>query len=145
MMGESQSKYPMYGEYLCQPEENCIRFFMTTGTTAVPRRFAYTSYDWYNIACAAFARFVVSAGVTANDRAFIAFGYGTFIGFWAAHHGFEQLGAMVYSGGGFPSVVRLRLMKDLKATILTATPTYAMHGGNGTFAFSKRGITLLYI
>ena len=54
-------------------------------------------------------------------------------------------GRKLYSGGGFPSVVRLRLMKDLKATILTATPTYAMHGGNGTFAFSKRGITLLYI
>src|SRR3990170_2113503 len=28
MMGESQAKHPPYGEFLCPPVEDCVRFFM---------------------------------------------------------------------------------------------------------------------
>lgn len=127
LMGESQEKHPPYGEFLCQPEENYIRYFMTSGTTATPRSFIYTARDWYDVACGSFARIALSAGVTARDRVFIAFGYGTFTGFWCAHHGFEQVGALVYSGGGFSSVDRLRVMQSVRATVLAATPTYALN------------------
>jgi len=127
IIGESQDNYPPYGEFLCQPKENCARYFMTSGTTGTPRNFVFTARDWYDFACGCFARYAASAGVTSQDRAFIAFGYGMFTAFWAIHHGLEKIGAMVYPGGGYSSVDRIRLMRNIRPTVLAATPTYALH------------------
>jgi phenylacetate-CoA ligase len=66
------------------------------------------------------------AGVTANDRVFLPFSFGPFIGFWAAVEGVRQLGAMMIPGGGWDSLVRLRMMRDLGATVICCTPTYAL-------------------
>ena len=34
IMGESQDRFPPFGEFLCVPEREIVRFFRTSGTTA---------------------------------------------------------------------------------------------------------------
>jgi len=66
------------------------------------------------------------AGVTAADRVFMAFSFGPFVGFWAATEGARQLGALMIPGGGRDSAQRLELMREVGATVLCCTPTYAL-------------------
>src|SRR5207253_365149 len=66
------------------------------------------------------------AGVTRSDRVFLPFSFGPFIGFWAAVEGVRQLGAMMIPGGGWGSLERLHMMRDLGATVICCTPTYAL-------------------
>jgi phenylacetate-CoA ligase len=67
-----------------------------------------------------------AAGVTAEDRVFLAFSFGPFIGFWSAFVGAERVGALCISGGAMTSEQRVRNMLDLGATVLLCTPTYAL-------------------
>jgi phenylacetate-CoA ligase len=64
--------------------------------------------------------------VTAEDRVFLAFSFGPFIGFWATVEGARKVGAMVIPGGGWDSIQRLHMMRDLGATVVCCTPTYAL-------------------
>jgi phenylacetate-CoA ligase len=68
-----------------------------------------------------------AAGVTAADRAMLAFSFGPFIGFWSAHDALVARGALVIPGGGMNSRARLDLMERTGATALFCTPTYALH------------------
>ncbi len=67
-----------------------------------------------------------AAEVTSDDRVFFAFSFGPFIGFWSAFGGAERLGALVISGGAMTTEQRVRTVLDLGATVLLATPTYAL-------------------
>jgi len=67
-----------------------------------------------------------AAGVTAGDRIFLAFSFGPFIGFWSAFAGAERLGALTISGGAMTTEQRIRNLRDVGATVLLATPTYAL-------------------
>ena len=124
IIGESQDKYPPFGEFLCVPEAEIVRFFRTSGTTFEPRNFAYTWNDWWNIATEAMARVKWSIGIRPEDKAFMAFPYSTFVSLWSAHYACEKLGCMVIPGGGISTKERLLLMKNMKATVLCGTPTY---------------------
>ena len=68
-----------------------------------------------------------SAGVTKNDRGYLAFSYGPFIGFWAAHEAVQRIGGMVIPGGSMSSEERLNSMIQNNATVLFCTPSYALH------------------
>jgi len=124
-VGESQDRCPPFGEFLCVPERDIVKFYRTSGTTFHPRNFAYTFNDWWNITCEVMARIKYSTGVRAEDRAFIAFPYSTFVSLWTAHYACEKIGCMVIPGGGISTKERLNLMKNMKTTLLCATPTYA--------------------
>jgi phenylacetate-CoA ligase len=64
--------------------------------------------------------------VTVADRLFLAFSFGPFIGFWATVEGARKVRAMVIPGGGWDSIQRLNMMRDLGATVVCCTPTYAL-------------------
>lgn len=127
VVGESQDRHPPFGEFLCIPEREVVRFFQTSGTTYRPRYFVYTFHDWWNISVEFMARIQYSVGVRAEDRAFLAFPYNTFVSLWSSHYACEKIGCMVIPGGGISTKERLNLMKDMKTTLLFATPTYAYH------------------
>ncbi|UCE72850.1 MAG: AMP-binding protein [Methanomassiliicoccales archaeon] len=129
-VGESQEKFPPFGEFLCVPEEEVVKYFRTSGTTFNPRNFAYTYYDWWHISIEMLARMKYSCGVRAADRAFIAFPYNTFIALWSSHYACERIGCMVIPGGGTSTKERLNLMRNMKVTVLCATPTYAYRLAN---------------
>jgi phenylacetate-CoA ligase len=130
MVGESQERSPWFGEFLCVPEADIVRYFRTSGTTLKPRNFAYTYHDWWDISVEVLARMMYSVDITADDRAFIAFPYSTFINLWTGHYACEKLGCMIIPGGGISTKERLKLMQDMQVTVLCATPTYANHLAN---------------
>ena len=111
---------------LTWPLERYVRFHQTSGTRGRPLAVYDTAEDWRWWVDA--WQFVLdAAGVTAGDRAMLAFSFGPFIGFWSAHDALIARGAMAIPGGGMSSRARLDLIDRTGATALFCTPTYALH------------------
>ncbi len=121
-----QTAHPPFGSNLTYPLERYSRYHQTSGTTGEPLRVLDTpqTWDWWGRCWLEVLR---GAGVTEWDRAFFAFSFAPFIGFWSAYHGVSMLGAMTISGGGADSVRRLKLIAETGPTVLLSTPTYALH------------------
>lgn len=121
----AQEQAPPFGTNATFPEENYTRVHQTSGTTGTPLRVVDTpeSWDWWGHCWGHVLR---AAGVGAADRIFLAFSFGPFIGFWATVEGARKIGAMVIPGGGWDSIQRLEMMRDLGATVVCCTPTYAL-------------------
>ncbi len=107
------------------PETAYTRIHQTSGTTGTPLRVFDTaeSWDWWGH-CWGFV--LAGAGLTPQDRFFVPFSFGPFIGFWAALGGAQRVGALMIPGGGRTSSQRLQLMADLGVTAMACTPTYAL-------------------
>ncbi|HEX3377667.1 MAG TPA: hypothetical protein VHS29_12445 [Candidatus Acidoferrales bacterium] len=121
----AQAEAPPFGTNATFPQGAYSRLHQTSGTTGIPMRVVDTpeSWDWWGSCWATVLR---GAGVTAEDRLFLPFSFGPFIGFWATVEGAKQIGAMMIPGGGWDSLQRLQIMRDLGATVLCCTPTYAL-------------------
>ena len=122
---KAQSEAPPFGTNATFAESAYTRLHQTSGTTGAPLRVVDTreSWDWWGT-CWAYV--LKAAGVTAADRLYLPFSFGPFIGFWATVEGARQIGAMMIPGGGWDSLGRLRNMRDVGATVLCCTPTYAL-------------------
>lgn len=107
------------------PDEEIVRIHSSSGTTGTPIIIPYTKRDvddWSEM----FARCYRVAGITSSDRIHITPGYGL----WTAGIGFqlgcERLGAMAIPMGPGNTDKQLRMMVDLKSTVLCATSSYAL-------------------
>ncbi|USK60060.1 phenylacetate--CoA ligase family protein [Peribacillus asahii] len=125
-LAEDQKLYPPYGRNHSYPEGSYIRYHQTSGTTGRPLKVLDTakSWDWWSDC---WVEVLKSAGVTKKDRAYLAFSFGPFIGFWAAHEAVQKLGSMAIPGGSMSSEERLNSMLQNEATVLFCTPSYALH------------------
>ena len=122
-----QAANPPFGTDLTFPLEDYTRLHQTSGSSGdQPLRWLDTqqSWDWWLRIWA--DHVYQAAGVTPTDRVFFAFSFGPFIGFWSAFGGAERLGAMAISGGAMTTEQRIRNLRDVGATVLLATPTYAL-------------------
>ena len=106
--------------------EQYVRFHRTSGTTGSPLVILDTATDW-QWWIDTWQYVLDAAGITELDRAFLAFSFGPFIGFWSAHDAIVARGAMSIPGGGLRSLARLELIESSGATLLFSTPTYALH------------------
>jgi phenylacetate-CoA ligase len=123
---EDQARHPPFGSNLSRPLARYTRLHRTSGTTGRPLLWLDTAASWaWWLDC--WEEIYRAAGVTAADRVFVPFSFGPFIGFWAAFEAAQKLGALVVAGGGLGSAQRLELMADCGATVVVATPTYALH------------------
>ena len=122
---DDQAANGPFGTNLTYPIEAYVRMHQTSGTTGVLLKVLDTteSWDWWG---RCWGHVLAGAGVTASDRLFMAFAFGPFIGFWAAVEGARKIGAVMIPGGGRDSQQRLELMRDVGATVLCCTPTYAL-------------------
>jgi len=122
---QAQADAPPIGTNATFPESAYSRLHQTSGTTGEPLRVVDTpeSWDWWG-RCWGFV--LSGAGLAADDRVFLPFSFGPFIGFWAAVEGAKQIGAMMIPGGGRDSIQRLQAMRELGATAMCCTPTYAL-------------------
>ena len=107
------------------PDEEIVRIHSSSGTTGTPIIIPYTQKDvddWATM----FARCYAVAGITKSDRIHITPGYGL----WTAGIGFqfgcEKLGAMAIPMGPGNTDKQLKMMADLKSTVLCATSSYAL-------------------
>ncbi len=119
-----RENYP-YG-LLAVPVSELARIHASSGTSGKPTVVAYTKEDmedWTNCV----ARLVVAAGGRSDDIVQICFGYGLFTGALGLHQGWERIGAAVIPASTGNSERQIMLMKDLGATAIVATPSYALH------------------
>lgn len=119
---------PPYGSNLTYPLSRYTRFNHTSGTTGKLLRWLDTpeSWDWmlYN-----WELVLTAAGVKRGDRAFFAFSFGPFLGFWTAFGAAARMGCLCIPGGGLDTIGRLRAILDNEATILCCSPTYTIRLG----------------
>jgi phenylacetate-CoA ligase len=109
----------------CGGEHGYRRVHMSSGTTGNPVLNPYTSADvgqWGET----MARCYVAAGVSAADVIQITPSFGLFTGGFGFHFGAERRGATVIPVGAGRTLLQLRLMRDLRATVLAAIATYPL-------------------
>jgi phenylacetate-coenzyme A ligase PaaK-like adenylate-forming protein len=120
---ELRDAYP-YG-LACARASGYRRIQMSSGTTGNPILNPYTAADvaqWGEV----MARCYVAAGVGRGDVIQITASFGLFTGGFGFHYGAEHIGAMVIPTGAGRTGLQLRLMRDLKATVVTAIATYPL-------------------
>jgi len=110
------------------PMDNVVRIHASTGTTGKPTVVGYTARD-INTWAELMARSLAAGGATREDIIHNAYGYGLFTGGLGIHYGAEKLGASVIPVSGGNTKRQIVIMKDFGPTILTATPSYALHLG----------------
>lgn len=119
-----RENYP-YG-LLAVPLSDLARIHASSGTSGKPTVVAYTKEDMEDwTECV--ARLVVAAGGRSDDIVQICFGYGLFTGALGLHQGWERIGAAVIPASTGNTERQIMLLKDLKATAIVATPSYALH------------------
>lgn len=136
---ENQAQKPLFGDLITRPETDAIRYHLTSGTSGrQPLRVLDSRKDWAWIAemwCHGFWAF----GVRPDDKVFFAFSYGSFIGFWGAHYCCEKIGCLTLASGNMTTEQRVKQIVELGATVVCATPTYALRMGQTA---EKMGIDL---
>ncbi|WP_371261793.1 MULTISPECIES: phenylacetate--CoA ligase family protein [Desulfovibrio] len=108
------------------PRDHIVRLHASSGTTGKAVVVGYTARDletWAEL----MARSMSAAGVSRSDVVHIAYGYGLFTGGLGAHYGAERIGATVVPASGGATRRQAHLMRDFGATVLCATPSYALH------------------
>jgi phenylacetate-CoA ligase len=118
------------------PMNEVVRVHSSSGTTGKPVVVGYTMGDidtWAEL----IARLVTAAGVTADDVAQIAFGYGMFTGGFGLHYGLERVGATVVPHSAGNTNRQLQFMLDFGTTVLVSTPSYALYLGE---MLDRRGV-----
>ncbi len=111
---------------LAAPKSECVRIHSTSGTTGrrVVAFYTQSDIDDWDECC---ARALVMAGGTKEDVVHVAYGYGLFTGGAGLHGGSHKLGSLTLPMSSGNTDRQLQFMKDLEATILCCTPSYAAY------------------
>lgn len=122
----AQAQHPPYGTLPVAGADAAVRLHTTSGTSGKePLRALDSRKDWA-WAAEMWCYGMWAQGIRPSDVAYVAFGYGSFIGFWGLHYGLEKLGALVIPGGAQPTERRVRQIVDFGVTVVASTPTYAL-------------------
>ena len=114
--------YP-YG-LMGKPLHDCVRIQSTSGTTGQRVVAFYTMHDVliWDTMC---ARAIVAAGGTKDDVVQVSYGYGLFTGGPGLNGGSHMLGSLTIPTSSGNTDRQIMFIKDLNATILCCTPSYA--------------------
>ena len=107
------------------PEEEIVRIHSSSGTTGTPVIIPYTAKDVDDWAIQ-FKRCYEMAGITPMDRIQVTPGYGLWTAGIGFQNGAEKQGAMVIPMGPGNTDKQLRMMMDMKSTVLCSTSSYAL-------------------
>jgi phenylacetate-coenzyme A ligase PaaK-like adenylate-forming protein len=131
------SKQDLWDHYpfglLAVPREQVVAVHGSSGTGGRPTLVGYTRNDldlWGEMV----ARSLGCAGGRAGDIVHNAYGYGLFTGGVGFHLGGIRLGATVVPISGGMTQRQLTLIEDLRPSILTCTPSYAVTIGEAARA-----------
>ncbi len=118
--------YP-YG-LLAKPLGDCVRIHSTSGTTGKRVVAFYTQHD-IDIWDECCARAITAAGGTNEDVVQIAYGFGLFTGGAGLNGGSHKVGCLTLPMSSGNTDRQITFMRDLDATILCCTPSYAAYIG----------------
>jgi phenylacetate-CoA ligase len=124
-VAEDQRRHPPYGTNLTYPLTEYTRFNQTSASTAMPIRWLDTRESWQEM-LDNWKQVYQAAEVTPGDCLYFAFSFGPFLGFWTAFEAACQWGCRAIPGGGLSSLERLEAIRDNRADVLLATPSYAL-------------------
>ena len=113
---------------LAVPLSDCVRIQSTSGTTGKRVVAFYTQHDvdlWEDCC----ARAITAAGGDENDVCQVAYGYGLFTGGAGLHGGSHKVGCLTLPMSSGNTERQIQFMRDLGATILCCTPSYAAYIG----------------
>ena len=119
-----RDNYP-FGMVAAAPED-IVEIHASSGTTGNSIIGAYTRNDmdvWQELV----ARSIYTTGGRPKDVIHIAYGYGLFTGGLGFHYGAQRVGAKIIPASGGMTQRQIKLMKDLGATILACTPSFAVY------------------
>ncbi len=108
------------------PQDEIIEVHTTSGTTGKPTVSGYTQKDldiWGEV----MARTLTMAGASKKDLIQNCYGYGLFTGGLGVHYGAQKIGATVIPISAGNTQRQIQIMQDFNSTILTCTPSYALH------------------
>lgn len=108
------------------PRKDIVEVHTSSGTTGVPVVAGYTKND-IELWSEAMARALTMAGATKEDIIQNCYGYGLFTGGLGVHYGAQRIGATVIPISAGQTKRQVQIMTDFKSTILTSTPSYALH------------------
>ena len=126
------SKYDLREAYpyglLGVDKSECVRIHSTSGTTGKRVVAFYTQgdVDLWEECC---ARAIVAAGGTKEDVVQVAYGYGLFTGGMGLHGGSHKVGSLTLPMSSGNTERQIMFLRDLSATILCCTPSYAAYLG----------------
>lgn len=119
-----RDNYPL-GMLTVKPVD-IVEIHASSGTTGNPIIGAYTQNDmaaWEEL----MARSIYTTGGRKEDVIHIAYGYGLFTGGLGFHYGAHKIGTMTVPISGGRTQRQIKLMKDLGATVLCCTPSFAVY------------------
>lgn len=110
--------------------------FSSSGSTGAPRIFRYSQLDrelwaWAN------ARALHAFGIRPGDTMLICAGYGPHVFAWGVQFALAKMGVACIPGGGMTAEARAMLVDRFRPTVLTCTPSYALHLGR---VMAERGL-----
>ncbi|HIJ59147.1 MAG TPA: phenylacetate--CoA ligase [Nitrospirae bacterium] len=108
------------------PRKDIVEVHTSSGTTGIPVVTGYTKND-IELWGEAMARALSMAGATRDDIIQNCYGYGLFTGGLGVHYGAQKIGATVIPISAGQTKRQVQIMTDFKSTILTSTPSYALH------------------
>ena len=114
--------YP-YG-LMGKPLSECVRIQSTSGTTGQRVVAFYTQHDldiWERMC----ARAIVAAGGSREDVVQVSYGYGLFTGGPGLNGGSHKVGSLTIPTSSGNTDRQIMFIKDLSASILCCTPSYA--------------------
>jgi phenylacetate-CoA ligase len=102
--------------------------FSSSGSTGAPRVFRYSQLDrelwaWAN------ARAMHAFGIRDRDSMFICAGYGPHVFAWGVQMALLKMNVACIPGGGMTGEMRAGIVERFEPTVLTCTPSYALHLG----------------
>lgn len=118
--------YP-YG-LLAVPLSECVRIHSTSGTTGrrVVAFYTQNDIDLWDECC---ARAITAAGGTKDDVCQVSYGFGLFTGGAGLNGGSHKTGCLTLPMSSGNTERQIQFMRDLGATILCCTPSYAAYIG----------------
>ncbi|MDO5294635.1 MAG: phenylacetate--CoA ligase [bacterium] len=108
------------------PQSEVVRIHASSGTTGKATVVGYSRKDieiWQECV----ARALCMAGIGAQDKIQISYGYGMFTGGLGVHYGAENLGATVVPMSVGNTKKQITMMQDFGVTAIACTPSYLLH------------------
>ncbi|GAA1279696.1 AMP-binding protein [Pseudonocardia aurantiaca] len=126
MLRDSQLDAPALGRHAGVPMYEVVRIHASSGTTGRPSYVGITHRDledWTEVV----ARALYSEGMRSDDVVIHAFGLGFFVGGLPLKDATERIGATFVPIGTSGSDRVVQSIRDLGATVLMSTPSYATY------------------
>ena len=111
-----------------KPKKELVRLHASSGTTGKRVVAFYTQHDidlWEDCC----ARAIVAAGGTNEDVCQVSYGYGLFTGGPGLNGGSHKVGCLTIPTSSGNTERQIMFIRDLNATILCCTPSYAAYIG----------------